>query len=217
MIRINLQTAGQRKQKRRAAIADEGGGSGAVLPALMLLVPIAGGAGGSYYVHANLLGQIESVQDSIQRGEAELARLKPILDEIEQFKKDQALLEKKLAAIDELQAARTGPVRVYAELAALMPPQVWVTSIREQGGRTTIDGLGLDSQSVAIFANALARSPYFANVELTAVEQTKYLGLDVKKFNLTCRFQNPKAKAAEARAAEAKASPAGGKPAARAR
>ncbi|HEX7124980.1 MAG TPA: PilN domain-containing protein [Thermodesulfobacteriota bacterium] len=211
MIRINLQTAGQRKQRRRAA-ADAGGGSGAVLPALMLLVPIAGGAGGSYYVHANLLGQIEGVQDSIRKGEAELARLKPILDEINQFKKDQALLEKKLAAIDELQAARIGPVRVFAELAALMPPQVWVTSIREKGGRTTIDGLGLDSQSIAIFANALARSPYFANVELTAVDQAQYLGLDVKKFNVTCRFQNPAAKRAEAQATAA-----GGQPAGRAR
>jgi type IV pilus assembly protein PilN len=194
MIKINLQTAGQRKQRRRAAAVDTGGGgSSAVLPALMLLVPIAGGAGGSYYVHANLLGQIEDTQVSIRTAEAELARLKPILDEINQFKKDRVLLEKKLAAIGELQSARIGPVRIYAELAALMPPQVWVTAIREAKGSAVIDGLGLDSQSVAIFANALARSPYFANVELTAVDQAQYLGLDVKKFNVTCRFQNPTA------------------------
>lgn len=214
MIRINLQTAGQRKQKRRAAPVDAGGGGGgsAVLPALMLLLPVAGGAGGSYYVHANLLGQIEATQTAIRNGEAELARLKPILDEINQFKKDRDLLQKKLAAIREVETARTGPVRIFAELAALMPPEVWVTSVRESGGNATIDGLGLDSQSIAIFANALSRSPYFTNVELIVVEQVQYLGLQVKKFNVTCRMRNR-----PATPAVAQARPSAGQAAARAR
>ncbi len=218
MIKINLQTAGQRKQKRKAATADFGGGGGggggasSLLPAMMLILPIAGGAAGSYYVHATLLGEIEQTESAIRAGEAELARLKPILDEIEQFKKDRNLLQRKLEAMRTLQSARIGPVRVYAELAALLPAQVWVTSIRESGGNAVIDGLGLDSQSVAIFVNSMERSPYFANVELTLVEQTQYLGLDIKKFNVTCRLQNPAAATATAQAV-----PTGGQPAARAR
>ncbi len=193
MIRINLQSAGQKKQKRRAASADAdaggGGGPSSFLPAMMLVLPIASGAGGSYYVHASLTSQIEETNEAIRRGEAELARLKPILDEIERFKKDQALLQNKLAAIRSLQSARTGPVQLYAELAALMPPQVWVTAVRETGGAAQIEGFGLDSQSIAVFVNSMGRSRYFANVELTIVEQATYLGLDIKKFNVVCRFQ----------------------------
>ncbi len=208
MIRINLQTAGQKRQKRKAATADFGGGGGSsssFLPALMLVLPIAGSAGGSYYVHAALIEQAERTQAEIRVGEAELARLKPILDELQQFKKDKALLEKKLSAIRTLEGARIGPVQIYAELASIMPPQIWVTGIKESGKTAVIDGLGLDSQSIAIFVNSMQHSRYFANVELNVVEQAKYLGLDIKKFNVTCRFVNPDAPKA---AVEATASPA---------
>jgi type IV pilus assembly protein PilN len=197
MIRINLQSAAQRKQKRKSAPAPQqaGGGGGRswsfgqTLPALVLLVPIVVGGAGSFYVHRALVAEIERVTSDTKAAEAELARLKPILDELERYKKDRELLEKKLAAIRNLEAARVGPVRVFAELAAVMPPQVWVTGVRESGLNAQIDGLGLDSQSVAVFANAMHHSPHFANVELTSVEQVTYLGLKIRKFSLTCRFQ----------------------------
>lgn len=209
MIRINLQTAGQRKKQRRATVAattgSSRGGPSSLAPALMLILPIAGGVGGSYYVQATLLGQIEETTQEIRTAEAELARLKPILDELEQFKRDKALLEQKLAAIRALERARTGPVKLYAELASLIPREVWVTSIRENGGNAAIDGLGLDSQSVAIFVNSMLRSPYFSSVELTSVEATQYLGLNIKKFSVTCRFETPAAAQATPAAAKAAA------------
>lgn len=194
MIRINLQNAGAKKQRRKAAAVDtDGGGPSQLLPAMMLALPLAAGGGGSYFVHASLVGQIQDTRGAIQRGEMELARLKPILDEINQFKKDKALLESKLEAIRALEHARTGPVEVYAELAALMPPQVWVLGVRESGGNAVLDGIGLDSQSIAVFVNAMGRSQYFSDVELTAVEQAQYLGLTVKRFNVSCRFRKPSA------------------------
>lgn len=208
MIRINLQSAAAKKQKRRAASsASSAGGPSNALPAMMLLLPVAAGLGGSYVVHSGLLASMEEQRAAIQVGEAEIARLKPIIDELNQFKKDKALLEKKLAAIKTLEGARHGPVKIYAELGALMPSQVWVTSLRESNKAAVMDGLGLDSQSIAVFVNALQRSRYFANVELTTVESTKYLGLDVKKFSLTCRLVNPDAPPPPA--APAPAAPAG--------
>lgn len=211
MIKINLQTAAARKQRRRAVSAERGaGGSSTLLPAMVLLLPIVGGAGGSYYVHATLLAEIDDTQQAIQSAEAELARLKPILDELNRFKKDKALLEQKLGAIRALQGARIGPVKIYAELASLMPAQVWVTGVRESGGNAVLDGLGLDSQSIAVFVNSLQRSPYFTNVELTLVEQTKYLGLSIKRFNVTCRFRNPDAPQSVATATTPARPPAGG-------
>ncbi len=186
MIRINLQQSGAPTKRRKAAA---GGGPGAVLPALTLLLPVLGATGGAYSVHQQLLGRIADVQQATRTAEAEIAKLKPVLDELERFKKDKALLEQKLAALKSLEGARRGPTRIFAELAAIMPPQVWVTAIREQSLSATLEAIGLDSQSVAVFVNAMQRSPYFANVELTSVEQILYLGLKVKKFIVTCRFQ----------------------------
>jgi type IV pilus assembly protein PilN len=208
MIRINLQHAGQKKARKRAPAADPGGGGGGgariaaalrnVGPALLILLPVAGGVGGSFVVHASLVGELASVQHRTREAEAELARLKPILDEIERYKKDKAQLEGKLAAIRQLQGARTGPVKIFAELAAIMPPQVWVTGVRETAMAANLEGIGLDSQSVAVFVNAMEHSPHFGNVELTAVEQVQYLGLNVKRFNVTCQFRLPTPPAAGA-------------------
>ncbi len=203
MIRINLQQAGQKPRRRKAAApaADTGGGDGgggggsglgSLLPTLMLLVPVLGGVGGSYYVHGRLLGEIARVEQATRTAETEIAKLKTVLDEIERYKKDKAVLEQKLAAMKALEGARRGPVRIYEELGAIMPQQVWVTGVREQGMSATLDAIGLDSQSVAVFVTAMQRSPYFANVELTSVEQIEYLGLKVKKFGVTCRFQLPR-------------------------
>lgn len=203
MIRINLQQAAQKPRRRKAAApaADAGGGGGSssgwsgvpgtLLPALLLLAPVLGGLGGSYFVHGRLLARIADVQQATRTAEAEIAKLKPVLDEIERFKKDKALLEQKLAAMKALEGARRGPVKIYDELAAIMPQQVWVTGIREQAMSATIEAVGLDSQSVAVFVMAMQRSPYFADVELTVVEQIGYLGLKVKKFGVTCRFRLP--------------------------
>jgi hypothetical protein len=195
MIKINLQTAGVKKAKKRAAPEPDagGGGGGGVGPgravALMLLVlPIGGGLGGSFYLHAQITGELDYVAARTREAEAEIARLKPVLDELTQYKKDKEQLERKLGAIRQLEGARRGPVKVLAEMAALMPPQVWVTAIREANGVASLEGVGLDSQSVAVFVNAMHRSPYFRSVELTSVEQTPYLSLKVKKFTMTCQF-----------------------------
>jgi type IV pilus assembly protein PilN len=194
MIRINLQSAGQKKQKRKTVVADTGGGAGggpsAIVPFLMLMLPFAGGLGGAFFVHTALVDQVQATQAAIGSAEAELARLKPILDELEQFKKDRDLLEQKLAAIRTLEATRTGPVKNYAELAALMPPQVWIASLRESGGNVVIDGFGLDSQSVAVFVNAVQRSTRFSSAELTAVDASQYLGLNIKRFNVVARLRS---------------------------
>lgn len=209
MIRVNLLGAGPAKpgKRRRARAAPEGGGGGAgrLGPTLLLVLPLAGGLGGSYYVHLRLADRIAEVQQATRTAEAEIAKLKPVLDEVERFKKDKALLEQKLAAFKSLEGARRGPTRIFDELAALMPRQVWVTAVREQGMNATIEALGLDSQSIAVFLNAMARSPYFTNVELTVVEQTEYLGLKIKRFSVTCRFQLPAEPAASPPATAASA------------
>ncbi len=210
MIRINLQQAGQKPRRRKAAPAADaggggggggGGGLGSLLPTLMLLGPILGGVGGSYYVHGRLLAEITRVEQATQTAEAEIAKLKTVLDEIERYRKDKATLEQKLAAMKALEGARHGPVRIYEELGAIMPQQVWVTGVREQGMSASIEAVGLDSQSVAVFVTAMQRSPYFANVELTSVEQIEYLGLKVKKFGVTCKFQLPQPEVPGTRAA----------------
>lgn len=202
MIRINLQSAAPRKaSKAKARAVDTGGGSsfapGNAVAAAVIAVPLAAGGGGAFLVHQGLLAQLSDVQRKTSTAEAELARLKPILDELKQFKKDKVSLEKKLETIRALEARRGGPVRTLTELASAMPAQVWVTSLRESSGAAQIEAIGLDATSVSVFVKALERSPYFANVELKSVDQTAYLGLKVNRFSVSCTFRSPSGQAGQ--------------------
>lgn len=224
MIRINLQQQGPKGRKRKAAAAAEpavssggggggGGGPANILPALMLILPVALGVGGAFYVHQGLTVKLEETLLATKAAEAELARLKPVLDELERFKKDKASLEQKLAAIKALEGKRHGPVRIFTELGAIMPAELWVTSVRETNMKAEIEGLGLDSQTVAVFVSAMERSPYFSGVELRSVEQVAYLGLKIRKFKVSCQFVLPQ----QAAPAQAALAPAAGSAAAAAR
>lgn len=221
MIRINLQQLGPKGRKRKAAAAEpavssggsRGGGPPNILPALMLILPVALGVGGAFYVHQGLAARLEETLLATKAAEAELARLKPVLDELERFKKDKASLEQKLAAIKALEGKRHGPVRIFTELGTIMPAELWVTSVRETDMKAEIEGLGLDAQTVAVFVSAMERSPYFGGVELRSVEQVTYLGLKVRKFKVSCQFVLPQ----QAAPAQAALAPAAGGAAAAAR
>ena len=213
MIRINLQQQGPKGKKRKAvaveAAPSEDSGPGNVLPALMLILPVALGGGGAFYLHQGLTAKLAETELAIKAAEAELARLKPILDELERFKKDKASLEEKLAAIRALEGKRHGPVRILTELGRIMPPELWVTGIRETDMQADIEGIGLDAQTVAVFVSSMERSPYFQGVELKVVEQVPYLGLKVRKFRVSAHFVLPQQPAARAALAPGAAAASG--------
>ena len=60
----------------------------------------------------------------------DIDQFKPQLEQVAAFRKKKAKLEKKIDVIDELDHARSGPVRVMSELAMRTPERLWLTSVR---------------------------------------------------------------------------------------
>ncbi|MEW5848494.1 MAG: PilN domain-containing protein [Myxococcota bacterium] len=130
-------------------------------------------------------GDIDALQEEIQRQEAEVARLEKIIGEVNQYEAQKQKLLAQLKVIEELEKGKSGPVKVLDALATGIPKRVWIESFQENGGVATIQGFGLEMADVSEFLKALEKSPHFTNVQLKYTENVPQKGLQTFRFQLT--------------------------------
>jgi type IV pilus assembly protein PilN len=98
----------------------------------------------------------------------------------------------KIGVIDELDRARSGPVRLLSELASRTPERLWLTSLATQGTTIVMKGQSLDNELVALFLRRLGESEYFTKVDLDKTEMKgKSDGLQVMVFTIRAVLTNP--------------------------
>jgi Tfp pilus assembly protein PilN len=138
----------------------------------------------------------DSVSAQIDRISKTIAGHKQILKEIEEF-------EQRQQAIDELQAARTGPVQVMLELSRILSKdgrptvddeyyqaiikrnpargydenwdtrRVWLNSFSESSKNVKIKGQGVSHEDVAEFLRRITLSSFFVSSELISTKLTR--------------------------------------------
>jgi type IV pilus assembly protein PilN len=143
MIEINLLPV--REARRAADLRQQ------VMQLLLVLLVVGAGIG---FVHSNLNRKIDT------------ARARVVQMQRAAFRKKKAQLEKKIDIIDELDRARSGPVRMMSELATRTPERLWLTSVKTSGSTIMMKGSSLDNELVAVFLRGLGDSPLFRNVDL---------------------------------------------------
>lgn len=136
---------------------------------------------------------LSTVQASNQQLEAEIADLKKIIGEVDEYKKQQALLEKKLEVIRQLKANKTGPVHMLDELAIRIPEKLWLESVEEASGKVTLRGVSINNEVIATFMNKLEDSDYFADVFLVSIQAREEGDLKLKEFTVTSQMSVPRA------------------------
>ena len=178
MIRINLLPvrAAQKKERLR---------SQATILGLSVIVTIAV----CVLVWISLSGKVSDVQTEIMAKNAEIARLKKTIGEVDQFKKLQKELRGKLDILATLKSNRSGPVRLLDELSKVIPEKVWISSFTESAGAVSISGAGLTEESVADFMRKLEESAYYMNIELDVLEKKKTDGRDIQAFKIRCTVE----------------------------
>jgi type IV pilus assembly protein PilN len=147
-----------------------------------------------------LLGLLWSYQDSkvqrltVQKNQQtkELDRLKKIVAEVEQFKKDKALYEQKIQIIEDLEAQQSGPVHVLDELSLNLPDKLWLDTMTLQGNTITISGSAFANISIVDFINNLKRSAYFQNVQLLESKLTGKDSARIYVYKLSSNVTIPK-------------------------
>jgi len=187
MIRINLLPI---KQDRRRE-----SGRNQILIGVLLVVAELAVFGVLYYLARSDIdlqkNANEQIQGQIKRIESQIKDHKEISRDIEEY-------ERRQEAIDNLQAARTGPVFVMLELSEILSREgrphmdhdryqelvrknpvagfdenwdyrrLWVNTFSEKNLRVKIGGQGLSHEDVAEFLRRLHLSDFFVTTELVS-------------------------------------------------
>ena len=121
----------------------------------------------------------------------EIEDLKKVIGEVDEYKTQEALLERKLGVIRALKANKTGPVHMLDELATRIPEKLWLTDLAEVEGRVQLRGMSINNEVIATFMNRLDESIYFREVYLVSIEQDEVEDLNLKAFTITSRMIVP--------------------------
>jgi type IV pilus assembly protein PilN len=174
MIRINLLPV--RVSKKKVA-----GKQQLLLFGLIALLGIIG----NFLWSESRSSELKSRLARLKRTQDDIAQLERIIGEVKNIKAEQTELREKLAILDKLKAARSGPVRVLDELAIITPKRLEFKKLEEKGGAVTFEGAAASIDDVSAFMSALRGSRYFANVELRKTAATARGALRIVDFVIT--------------------------------
>ena len=132
-----------------------------------------------------LSSTLTSINQEMEENQREYDRLKPIIAEVEAFKKKNAELKHKIDVIEQLKANQFGPVRVMDEVSKALPDLLWLTNLDLDGNVISLRGQALDENAVANLIGNLAASPFFGEPTLRIMQQDER---GVRSFDLFFTF-----------------------------
>jgi Tfp pilus assembly protein PilN len=149
--------------------------------------------------HSHINDQRDRAELRVRQMQQDIKQFEPQLEQVAAFKKKKSELEKKIDVIDGLNKARSGPVRLLAELATRAPERLWLTSLTAKGNTIAMKGESLDNELVALFLSDLNTSKFFDQVDLesTQIGESKSGGLKIVSFEITAKLVTGKKEAAE--------------------
>lgn len=129
-------------------------------------------------------GDANMLNDNLVRGQKELTQLKRKVGELSLIKQQKKVVEEKLRVINSLEAARTGPTRLFRTVSNAIPQKAWLATFKDQGSIVTLSGYAYNDEVVAEYMRRLQRELKVGAVELDVVQRVteKETGADVVKF-----------------------------------
>jgi len=182
MIKINLLVEARAEKVARAPLISMGTAGLNNYILLGLLIVGVAFVGIQYW---SLSSTLAGIKKELAENQREYERLKPIIAEVEAFKKKNAELKHKIDVIEQLKANQNGPVRVMDEVSKALPDLLWLTNLDLGGGNINLRGQALDENAVANFIANLAASPFFGEPTLRIMQQDDR---GVRSFDLSCTF-----------------------------
>lgn len=176
MIRINLLPT--RELKQQAATRQQLYIAGGLLAVALI------GIGLWWWSDLQVIARLEARKENLQ---ADLERLKKVVEEVNAFERRQKLLQARVETIQRLRRNQTGPVRVLDQLSQGLPEQVWLEGIEDRAGVYQATGYALTNFAVADLLKTLQHSQEFTGVDLISSEMMRVEEQAVKKFIIQFR------------------------------
>ena len=138
-------------------------------------------------VHMYMVMDINSLEKQVKNSEARLKKLTKITGDVEKFKKDKAIVEKKLNIISDLEKNRMYPVHILDEVARKIPSgKIWLLSISQKGKDVRLGGIALSNSVLALYMTNLETSKYIISVDLISSKQVSLSNKKLMNFSLSC-------------------------------
>ncbi len=194
MIKINLLVEARADKVAKAPLISLGTANLNNYILLGTLILAIGWVGMRYW---QLSTRLSDVKSEVAVNQREYDRLKPIIEEVEAYKKKNAELRHKIEVIEQLKANQFGPVRLMDEVSKALPDLLWLTDLGVSGPAISVRGQALNENAVANFIANLGASPFFSEPVLKIMSQTE---TGVFNFDLSCNFSYTPRDAAQASA-----------------
>jgi type IV pilus assembly protein PilN len=140
--------------------------------------------------------QQQSVQLDVQIAAArqETARLRGIIQQVQEFEQRKAQLEQRAKLIEQLRQKQSGPVHMLDEISRALPPALWLTQLKQTDDSVVIDGRCLALTELSDFVANLEASGYFKKSIEIVSSQTEALPTSpgqLVRFSIKAQFQQP--------------------------
>jgi len=130
---------------------------------------------------------ISGLEKDKKSQEERLAELTKTIGDIEKYKVNKTVIERKLAIINNLEENRLAPVIMLDELSTLVPVKdVWLEKVSEKGSELTIEGVARNNIEVAHFMRNLAGAKFIRNVDLVSTREREVSGIKLQAFVISC-------------------------------
>jgi type IV pilus assembly protein PilN len=156
MIRINLLSSERKKAAARTPAFDIG--ARLSLACGLVVVLAAGGIGWWYW---SITQEAAAVERDIAAAQTEVARLRPIIAEVEQFDAQRQRLQQRVQLIAQLRKGQGVPVQMLDQVSKSLPDMLWLTTMQQEGGDVTLEGRSTTLVALSDFVGNLGTSEFF--------------------------------------------------------
>jgi type IV pilus assembly protein PilN len=203
MIRINL--LGQIRPKTARRPVD----TGAAVPAIFMIAGAVLALAVLFALYYNYQKSLNEENARIAQLTAEKTQLQQIKNQVDAFTTQKAILQQRVATIEQLQRDRTGGQDLLDMVANTVSrtENLWLTTVERKGNSLSLEGSSASINSVANFITALKRSGYFQKVEIKESKQDdRNTAVQTYNFQITAEISPPQP--AQAKPANAPGTPA---------
>lgn len=123
----------------------------------------------------------------------EITLIEKQIKEIEELEKVRANLLARMQVIEKLQQSRTQVVHYFDELVNTVPDGVFLTSIKQKGSNTAIDGVAESNGRVSTYMKNLDESPWFKDPRLIVIKTSEVGARRLSNFSLQATEISPNA------------------------
>jgi type IV pilus assembly protein PilN len=199
MIRINL-LGSERTRVRKAITFDVGQRLTAAASVVLVVAAVVVG-----WWYWSLRSESAQLDADVAAARQEETRLRSLLAEVQQFEEQRAMVEERVALIEQLRSGQSVPVQLLDHVSRSLPDMLWLTTLQQAGDEVTIQGRSTTLIALSDFVGNLGSSPILQRpIEIvdSQVQPASGSGADAApeliQFTVRARINRPEAAPAPA-------------------